>query len=62
MGGTEKDGLKGVAGRVWGREFVPPINVSAAPCRALGDVTGGGCMVLDGSVLAALGVCGRDRS
>lgn len=62
VGGTEKDGLKGVAGLVCGREFVPPMKVSAAPCRVLGEVTGGGCMPLGCSFLEALGVCGRDRS
>lgn len=60
--GTENDGLKGVAGRVCGREAVPPMNVSAF-CLEFGEVTGGGIAVCVGSAFSAiLGVCGLERS
>ncbi len=60
--GSENDGLKGVAGRVCGRDAVPPMNVSAF-CLALGEVTGGGIVVCTGSpFMVILGVCGLERS
>ena len=38
VGGTEKEGLKGVAGRVCGLELVPPMNVSPVTfARVFGD-------------------------
>ncbi len=39
VAGTEKEGLNGVAGRVCGREFEPPIKASFG--LEFGDVTGG---------------------
>ena len=65
MAGTENDGLKGVGGRVWGRDVVPPMNVSAL-CLPVGEVIGGAIAERlprsrEGVVLGDCD-CGRDRS
>ncbi len=53
--------MKGVVGRVCGRDVEPPMKVSA--CRVGGDVTGGGIVCGAESLLEIrLGVCGRERS
>ena len=44
VGGTEKDGLKGVGGLVCDLDDDPPINVSL--CRCAGDLIVGGAPIV----------------
>ena len=55
VAGTEKDGLKGVAGLVCGREPLCPMKASVL-CRLLGEVTGGAAMGCKPLPISRLGV------